>query len=389
MRIRSRRGALRTASTIISACLVATLPAVSAHAAAAAPGVRAGTAAELDQVIRSTAANAGVPGVIVGIWMPGRPRYVRAFGIADKADCRPMRPDLFMRIGSETKTFTVTALLELVDRGEVGLDDPISRYVPGVPDGQNITLRELAGMRSGLFPYSADTGFQHLLQTQPHRQYTPQELLGFAFAHENKFTPGTQFDYSNTNTVLLGLVIEKVTHRPLRDAIRDMITRPSGLDDTFLPVRAEFPRPHAHGYTDETVDGSEADATDWNPSWGWAAGAMISDLEDLHSWAVNVATGELLKPQTQAERLDALPTGAPGDAYGLGIDINHGWIGHAGSLPGYQSLTVYLPALRATMVILLNTDIRSNGENPSTLLGRAITQVISPQNVYGSATDQS
>ncbi|WP_329925628.1 serine hydrolase domain-containing protein [Streptomyces sp. SP17BM10] len=340
-------------------------------------------------MIQRAAADAGVPGVIVGIWKPGQPRYVRAFGIADNSDCEPMRTDLNMRIGSETKTFTVTALLQLVDRGEVGLDDPISAYVDGVPDGEHITLRQLADMRSGLFAYSKDAGFQHLLATEPHRQWSPSELLGIAFEHPNQFPPGTQFDYSNTNTVLLGLVVEKITHRPLRDVIRELITRPSGLDRTFLPEAAEFPLPHAHGYTDVTPDGTVADATDFNPSWGWAAGAMISDLDDMRSWAENVATGGLLTPQTQAERLDAQPTGAPGDAYGLGIDINHGWIGHAGSLPGYQSLTVYLPAQKATMVILLNTDIPSNGENPSTLLGRAITQVISPGNVYGDASDQN
>ncbi|MEY9874564.1 D-alanyl-D-alanine carboxypeptidase [Streptacidiphilus sp. MAP12-33] len=390
MRIRIRRGlprrTLRAVATTVAACLTAALPVT---AAPAAPRQPADLAARLDRVIQDTATRAGVPGVIVGLWRQGQPRYVRAFGLADKDACTPMRPDLFMRIGSETKTFTVTALLQLVDRGAVGLDDPIADYVPGVPDGRHITLRQLAEMRSGLFPYSADTGFQHLLQTEPHRQYTPGELLAFAFAHPNRFAPGTQFDYSNTNTVLLGLVVEKVTHRALRDDIRDMITRPLGLDRTFLPRAAEFPSPHAHGYTDQTPTGAEADATDFNPSWGWAAGAMISDLEDLHAWAADVATGRLLTPQTQAERLAAVPTPAPGDAYGLGIDINHGWIGHAGSLPGYQSLTIYLPAQRATLVILLNTDIRSNDENPSTLLGRAITQVVTPGNVYADASDQN
>ncbi|WP_407989512.1 serine hydrolase domain-containing protein [Kitasatospora sp. CMC57] len=382
---------------VVSTCAAASLPAVAAPAAAAPvprePAAASqpweANAAELDRVIQQTATDAGVPGVIVGVWQPGQPRYVRAFGVADTSDCAPMRTDLNMRIGSETKTFTVTALLQLVDRGEVGLDDPISAYVDGVPDGEHITLRQLADMRSGLFAYSKDAGFQHLLATEPHRQWSPSELLGIAFEHPNQFPPGTQFDYSNTNTVLLGLVVEKVTHRPLRDVIRHLITRPSGLDHTFLPEAAEFPQPHAHGYTDLTPDGTVADATDFNPSWGWAAGAMISDLDDMHSWAENVATGALLSPQTQAERLDAHPTGAPGDAYGLGIDINHGWIGHAGSLPGYQSLTVYLPTQKATMVILLNTDIRSNGENPSTLLGRAITQVVSPGNVYGDASDQN
>lgn len=380
----------------VSVCVAALLPATAGPAAAvpapgasaAAPSPWSATAAELDRVIRRAAVDAGVPGVIVGVWKPGQPRYVRAFGVADKNDGAPMRTDLNMRIGSETKTFTVTALLQLVDRGQVRLDDPISKYVPGVPDGRHITLRQLAQMRSGLFAYTKDEGFQHLLKTQPHRQWAPSELLRIAFQHANLFPPGTQFDYSNTNTVLLGLVVEKVTHCPLRDVIRDLITWPSGLKRTFLPKAAEFPRPHAHGYTDFTPDGEVADATDFNPSWGWAAGAMISDLDDMRSWAVNVATGRLLSPRTQAQRLDAQPTGAPGDFYGLGVDINHGWIGHAGSLPGYQSLTVYLPAQKATMVLLLNTDIASNGENPSTLLGRAITQVISPGNVYGDAPDQ-
>ncbi|GAA4839496.1 serine hydrolase domain-containing protein [Kitasatospora terrestris] len=344
---------------------------------------------ELDRAIQATLQSAGAPGVIAGVWIPGQLSYVRAFGVADKSDCDPMRSDLNMRIGSETKTFTVTALLQLVDRGEVGLDDPISRYIPGVPDGDHITLRQLANMRSGLFSYTQDPEWQkQAFLDDPYRQWKPEELLQVAFSHENKFAPGTQFDYSNTNTVLLGLVVEKLTHHSLQRAFKEMITKPSHLPHTFLPKAAELPRPYAHGYTDLTATGAETDATHWNPSWGWAAGAMISNLDDMHAWAENVATGRLLKPETQAERLDALPTGAPGDFYGLGIDINHGWIGHAGSLPGYQSLTIYLPSLKASVVILTNTDIQSGGENPSTLFGRAITQLISPDNVYGAASDQ-
>lgn len=403
MPMRTLRGALRTAATIVAACLATSIPPISASATAsvqasaprqgaraATPQLGAATARELDQVIRSTAASAGVPGVIVGLWMPGQPRYVRAFGIADKSDCAPMRPDLYMRIASETKTFTVTALLRLVDEGVVRLDDPVSDYLPGVPDGRRITLRDLADMRSGLFPYTDDTGFEHDLLSDPHREFTPQELLRIAFLHPNRpFAPGTAFEYSNTNTIVLGLLVEKETHLPLRDAIRDLVTGPSRLDHTLFPVAAEFPRPHAHGYTEQTLNGEQADATTWNPSWGWAAGAMISNLEDLHSWAVNVATGRLLTPETQAERLDALPTGAPGDAYGLGIDINNGWIGHTGSQPGYQSLTFYLPSLRATLVVLLNTDISSQGEKPIILLGRAITRIISPDNIFRPANDQS
>src|SRR3954469_11757544 len=110
-----------------------------------------------------------------------------------------------------------------------------------------------------------------------------------------------------------------------------------------------------------------ADSTDWNPRWTWAAGAMISALHDLRRWAEVVATGKLLSPQTQAQRLKTLPTGFPGLRYGLGIFETGGWIGHNGSIPGYQTVTVYLPSKKATLVIMINTDSSSEGQEPSTL----------------------
>ncbi|MFI6000994.1 serine hydrolase [Streptomyces sp. NPDC051366] len=147
-------------------------------------------------------------------------------------------------------------------------------------------------------------------------------------------------------------------------------------------MAAEFPSPHAHGYSDLTPTGKTADATDWNPSWGWAAAAMISDLHDLRRWARILATGTLLSPATQAERLKMLPTGLAGNEYGLGIFDNHGWIGHNGSLPGYECVTVYLPSRQATLIVLINTDIHHRGSEPSTLLAKTITGIATPDHVY-------
>jgi D-alanyl-D-alanine carboxypeptidase len=151
---------------------------------------------------------------------------------------------------------------------------------------------------------------------------------------------------------------------------------------TVFPVGAEFPSPHPRGYTNQTLSGKTVDATNWDPTWGWAAGAMISNLHDLHTWARVLATGTLLKPATQKERLRLLPTGFPGTGYGVGILKDHGWIGHNGSLPGYQSLTLYLPEKKATLVVLLNTDISYKGYEPTTLFGKAITTIATPGNVY-------
>ncbi|MFJ4777028.1 serine hydrolase domain-containing protein [Streptomyces sp. NPDC088762] len=339
-------------------------------------------AAQLDAAIREVMRETKVPGVVAGLWAPGKGSYVKAFGVADKETGAPMKTDVHQRIGSETKTFTVTALLRLVDQGKLGLDDPIGKYINGVPNGDRITLRELAGMRSGLFNYSEDDDFDKALESGPNRVFTPQQLLDYSFKHPVQFAPGEKFEYSNTNLILLGLVIEKVTGRPLHDVIRQDVLEPAGLRHTVFPTDAAFPEPHAQGYTDESVSGEIVNATDWNPSWAWAAGAMISDLQDLRSWARTLATGTLLTPKTQAERLKTVTIGIPGAGYGLGIFDIQGWLGHNGSLPGYEVLAVYLPQAQATMVLLLNTDVLHDGQEPSTLFGEAVTRIVTPGHVY-------
>ncbi|MFE9773691.1 serine hydrolase domain-containing protein [Streptomyces sp. NPDC005931] len=343
---------------------------------------------QLDAAVQRVMREANVPGVTVGVWTPDRGAYVKSFGVADRNTGRAMTPNLSMRIGSETKTFTVTALLELVDQGRIGLDDTIGQYVEGVPNGDRITLRQLAGMRSGLFNYSEDEGFFKALTSDPYRPFTPRQLLDYAFRHPVLFQPGEKFSYCNTNLILLGLVVERISGRSLADYINDTILDPAGLDHTLFPTGSEFPTPHAQGYTDQTATGRVEDAADWNPSWGWAAGAMISRLGDLRVWARTVATGQLpngdrlISPALQKERLTTPSTPIPGSGYGLGIFDVQGWIGHNGSLPGYESLTVHLPSVQATLVVVLNTDIDHRGQEPSTLFGNAITKIISPDHVF-------
>ncbi|MBV2356237.1 beta-lactamase family protein [Streptomyces sp. J2-1] len=373
----------------------APLPAVTAadspSPSPSGSGVRAMSpevAKELDARLQEVLRETGTPGVTVGIWTPGQESYVRSFGVADKSDGQPMAPDLYMRIGSETKTFTVTALLQLVDQGKVSLDDPIGKYIDGVPNGNRITLRELAGMRSGLFNYSNDEGFYRALTSDPQHVFSPQRLLDYSFRHPPVFPPGEKFDYSNTNLILLGLLVEQRSGQPLDQYIQRNILDPAGLKHTVFPTNADFPEPHAQGYSRQTADGRDQDTADWNPSWAWAAGAMISTLQDMRVWAGTVASGEfpdgsrMISPALQKERLVTPPTPVKGAGYGLGIFDVRGWIGHNGSLPGYESLTVHLPASGTTLVVLLNTDTDHDGEEPSTLFGRAVTEIVSPDHVF-------
>jgi D-alanyl-D-alanine carboxypeptidase len=335
----------------------------------------------LTETINEELQKASIPGAIIGVWQDGKTPYVRAFGVRDITTREPMTTDLHMRIGSNTKAFVVTAILQLVDQGKIGLDDPIDKYVSGVPSGTVITIRQLAGMRSGLYNF-ADGSFLAMIGSNPGRQWSPQELLDISFQHPLVFAPGTQFDYSNTNTVLLGLVVEKVSGQSLQAYLEEHILKPLGLTHTLLPTGAEMPSPHARGYTGPPwIPSGVVDATDWNPSWGWAAGAMISTLGDLQIWTRVLATGTLLKPETQRQRLEFLPAPGEGEGaeYGLGIENNHGWIGHNGNLAGYLTQPFYLPSQRMTMIILVNSNVNVLG---FVSLTQAITKIISPNNLW-------
>jgi D-alanyl-D-alanine carboxypeptidase len=340
--------------------------------------------AALDAALPAAMQRASVPGAIVGIWQEGRAPYVRAFGVRNVATREPMVPDLYMRIGSTSKTFTITATLLLADEGKLGLDDPIDRYAAGVTNGNQITLRQLAAMRSGLYNYTDDTN-QDLPQ-QPFRQWAPRELLEIAYRHPLLFPPGSAFDYSNTNTVLLGMVVEKISGQSLASFIEQNILRPIGMTRTVFPAGSEMPSPHARGYF-RMPDGKVVDATDWNPSWGWASGNMISTLDDMRAWARDFAMGKLLSPAMKRERDRFLPAPQEGDGalYGLATENQNGWIGHNGNTMSYMAYPYYLPSERITMVVLLN----SGADAPrSWAMMQDIARIVTPKNLWPALPKQ-
>lgn len=216
-------------SGVITVVAVAGLLAGTGVPAASASGRQPASSprpAELTAAIEQVMREASIPGAVVGVWDRGMAPYVRAFGVADKATGQPMRTDMYLRIGSETKTFTITAVLELVDQKRIGLDDPIGKYIAGVPDGGQITIRDLADMRSGLFNYTDDPAFDQAAGRDPYRQWGPWQLLAYAFGHPMLFPPGSEYAYSNTNTILLGLLVQKVSGIPLNTFILRYVLQP-------------------------------------------------------------------------------------------------------------------------------------------------------------------
>lgn len=369
--------------------VVAGALAVCSGAASAAPPAPAAvfppaTVKAINGAIATWFGTYKAPGVIVGIWIPRKGSFVAALGKADRATGAPMQLDDRMRIGSVTKTFTITVLLQLVDQKRARLDDPVSKYVSYVPNGRHITLRMLANMTAGLFNYTEDDSFNRKVEQAPQRVWAPRELVDVGLSHPPYFPPGMGWHYSNTNTVLLGIVIEKILGKPIAAVYQQYILSPLGLANTVWPASPALPSPYAHGIT-ETSNGKIVDATSWSPSQSFTAGQLISTLQDMKVWAKACATGAQISPALQRQRLQwvTLPPMTPDMKYGLGILYDHGWLGHNGSIPGYTSEVAYLPSKDATIVLLVNSDIPVDKKTPVSALFHALTQIVTPQNVAG------
>jgi D-alanyl-D-alanine carboxypeptidase len=314
------------------------------------------TQAALQQIVEQRLTEAGSPGAAVGVWIPGRGTWVHAQGTGDLATGAPIRVADRFRIGSITKTFAATVLLQLVDEGRLQLDDHLEPYVSGVPNGDRITIRQVLGMTAGIFSYTADATFEAEYDADPLMPFSLQELLVILRRHPPDFLPGEGVHYSDTNYYLLGLIIEQLTGQHVGEAIDQRIVQPLRLTSTSYPTTPDMPEPYAHGYNAES-NGALRDVTRSNPGAAGAAGAMLSTLDDLRLWTEALAHGALLSPTMQRERLQwsVFPGGeAVNYRYGLGILAFDSFIGHSGGIAGYESMAVHLPEANATIVVLAN-----------------------------------
>jgi D-alanyl-D-alanine carboxypeptidase len=333
----------------------------AASAAPAAParqGPPAGVRAALDRIVAD-----GVPGVIAYGRQDGR-EWRATSGTADVATGTPPRPDDRVRIGSDTKAFVSTVLLQLAGERRLSLSDSVERWLPGlVPNGAAITLRELLNHTSGLYNYTDDPRVLAPYLTGDRASYwAPRDLVAVAVSHPPLFPPGASWSYSNTNYIVAGLVIEAVTHHDAVAEVYWRLIRPLGLAGTYFPVRdPDIRGPHAHGYLTNVPPGSPlppgtVDVTTFSPSWAWTAGGIVSTAADLARFHRALIGGRLLRPAQQRELMTTVP-GAGGD-YGLGIGaatLPCGTVwGHTGDFPGYLTYA-YLTADASRQAVLVMT----------------------------------
>ena len=354
-------------AVVLSACGSSTAPEVTASVPAPVDApLSAQLVADLQASLDSGRAELGFPGAIAGVWTP-EGTWVGTTGTSGPDSTRPPAPDDHTRIGSLTKTFTVMALLQLVDQGKVSLDDTIGQYVADVPNADTATLKDLGAMTSGIPSYSASEAFLIQWGSDPNQVFSPEELIDYVRDSPASFPAGTEVEYSNSNTVLLGMVIEQVTGESMAEVYQRGLLDPLGLKQTSFPGdSAALPQPHLDGVTEQAEPWGELkNATSFNPSWTFTAGGMVSTLEDVRTWTVALGTGGgLISDELQSIREESAQSTVPPNtadlAYALGFFNADGWWGHNGSIPGFTTYAVYNPKSQTSVVVMVNSDIRDD-----------------------------
>jgi D-alanyl-D-alanine carboxypeptidase len=342
-------------------------------------------------VVETAAERLKVPGAMVLVRTP-HGDFSAAYGTTELGAQTPPTPDTHFRIASNTKTMTAALIVLLAQDGKLKFSDPVSNYVPDVPNGENITVAQLLKMRSGLYGYTADPALAAVMDADPGKVWTPQEILAIAFRHPPQFAPDASYEYSNTNYALLGLIAEKVGGRPLAQQFADRLFGPVGLTQTSLPAADDtsIPAPYSHGYmyggsfyalADDPYPADmqaaaqagtmqPIDYTNQNSSYATAAGGAISTADDLATWMKALVSGKVFNADYHQQWLTSPQAEDPdvpdGQKYGYGISYqrfgpNAAMFYHGGELPGFNSFMGYDPDNDVALVIWTNLTLSPEG----------------------------
>ncbi len=375
----------RTTIAVIAACI-----ALATRGALADTSIfDAAVHAKIDAVVAKARSVYGgrtpVPAVLVSV-SNASGQYVRAYGFADLASRRPLTPTDHFRIGSNTKTFVISVVLQLVDEGRLKLDDPLSSFSLGVkvPNAERITVRELCQMRSGLFEAYDTPQIDALAKANKivgESVFDARTLVRWAVAQKPLFPPGTKYNYSNTNYLLLGLIVESITKDTIAHEIQTRLIDRFGLHHTSYPATQAMPDPWAHGYGLDAKKNWEDVSGTIPVSLMGAAGEMVSDMDDMTRWTELYVTGKTSARATQRARLTCLSTGMGNVSFGLGIGCSAGYYGYTGGLPGYNTANYYDPSTHTMILawVVVQTDTPPPGM--ANALVTDLARIVTPTHV--------
>ncbi|MGA8535050.1 MAG: serine hydrolase domain-containing protein [Candidatus Tumulicola sp.] len=345
------------------------------------PSVQSAIVAAIETDRKKYGGRTPVPAALIGVWDGKGGSFIRAFGYANlEKKVRLTSADHF-RIGSNTKTFVISVLLQLVGEKKLTLDDPLSRFSLGVsiPNAKNITVRELCDMRSGLFEAYATPQFARLNMKVP-QNFDPRTLVAWAVQQKPYFAPGKGYRYSNTNYLLIGLIIEAITKDSVANQIRKRLLEPFGLTQTVYPLTQAMPEPWAHGYGLD-ANRNWKDVSNTIPvAFMGSAGAMISDMNDIRRWIKLYATGKASGASTYRDLINCIPF-LGNTSFGLGITCSAGWYGYTGALPGYNTADYYSPATDTTILAWIDYQAEEPVEGVASVMVRDIARILTPTHV--------
>lgn len=336
----------------------------------------------LEQALELAHRRGRSPGLIAGVWRGQTGSWTAVRGATTWGGSQ--RPTLAMhtRVGSVTKTMVGTLALQLVDEGLLALDQTIDRWYPELPRAAEITVEMLGRMSSGIASYTFDESCTDRYFSNPGQPWKEDVLLKIAFAAPRVFEPGKGFQYCNTNFVMLGQIVEKIRGVSLEEALRKHLFEPLKMTRSSYPADNQLPSPYWSGYTLQgTPDGTTqpVDATHWSPTFGAGAGQAVSDFHDMARWARALGQGKTLKSETQRARLKPNLYSSKGERhYCFGVGVENGWIGHAGTLPGYNTQVSYLPERDISIVVMANTDTGTEHGLPAVDAFESLAAVIAP-----------
>lgn len=319
--------------------------------------------ADLQAVLEAGVKEQGIPGAVLYVQTP-EGIWIGASGFADLKSKKVMRPHDRFRIASMSKMFVATVVLQLAEAEELHLEDAIADWLPEdisdrLPNSDTISIRQLLNHTSGLDDYfGSDEFYEAAKETDLTYIWTATEAIQYAYHLDPLFAPGEEHYYSNTNYILLELIVEEITGNTLAQEIRDRILRPLHLKDTFTEMREKIPGDFVRGYEDYQQKGIREDVTDLNWGNGLGDGGLISTASDVGRFARTLFGGnELLAPETLEEMLDFVADGE-GNWYGLGVSSwESEWgqvLGHDGGANGFASTTWYVVDEEITIVVLTN-----------------------------------
>lgn len=377
---------MRKTINMFVVCLLLSVAAHAQTSVANKPSLRTALQLKLDEWHKA----GSFPGATVGVVLANGESFGLAVGVSERETKRPMTPGDRMLAGSVGKTFAAATALQLIKEGKIGLDDKIEKYLgreewfARLPNAREITVRQLMNHTSGLVRYEFKEQFTKDLTSNPEKVWKPAELVSYLLEEKAPFEAGKGWDYSDTNYIVLGMIIEKVTGRKFYDEANRRLIRPLKLTDT-IPQDGPKLTGVIQGYAgaNNPFGGTDAMIVNGkfaiNPQFEWTGGGYVSTAHDLARWAKMIYEGKAFAPDLLPQVLDgvAAPMLGRETRYGLGVIIRKTAAGtaygHSGFFPGYMTDMMYFPEHKVAVAVQVNTSVGRSLGKP---LGRVLVEMM-------------